>query len=124
MSAKVWHSSFEFGRGDRKSLLQKHKFRNRTDTLITQDFLGLHKQWEMYINFDTWNMKSLNLLGTLKTVDRELATFRSDLLGKQEVLLVKGVTERTEYYMYLVCGKEMKIISYGQDFLYIRESDH
>ena len=105
-------------------MLQKHKFRNRTDTLITQDFLGLHKQWEMYINFDTWNMKSLNLLGTLKTVDRELATFRSDLLGKQEVLLVKGVTERTEYYMYLVCGKEMKIISYGQDFLYIRESDH
>jgi len=24
--------------------------------------------------------------------------------------------------MYLVCGKEMRIINYGQDILYIRES--
>jgi len=28
-----------------------------------------------------------------KTLDRELGTFRSDLLGIQEVLLGKGVTE-------------------------------
>ena len=34
----------------------------------------------------------------------------------------KGVTERTEDRMYLVCGKEMRIINYGQDILYIRES--
>ena len=70
--------------------------------------MDLHKQWEMYMNFGTWNMRSLNWSGT---VDRELATFRSDLLGIQLVLLVKGVTERTEDYMYLDCGKEMKIIN-------------
>jgi hypothetical protein len=65
----------------------------------------------MYMNFGTWKMRSLNSSGTLKTVDRELAKFRSDLLGIQEVLLGKGVTERTEVYKYLVCGKEMKIIN-------------
>ena len=47
--------------------------------------------------------------------------FRSDLLGIQEVLMGKGVPGRTEDYMYFVFGKEMKIIIYGQDFLYIRE---
>ena len=47
----------------------------------------------MYMNFGTWKMRSLNSSGTLKTVDRELAKFRSDLLGIQEVLLGKGVTE-------------------------------
>ena len=70
--------------------------------------MDLHKQREMYMNFGTWNMRSLNWSGT---VDRELATFRSDLLGIQLVLLVKGFTERTEDYMYLDCGKEMKIIN-------------
>jgi len=65
----------------------------------------------MYMNFGRWNKRSLNWSGTIKTVDRELATFRSDLLGIQEVLLGKGVTERMEDHMHLVCGKEMKIIS-------------
>jgi hypothetical protein len=37
--------------------------------------------------------------------------FRSDLLGIQQVLLGKGVTERPEDYMYLVYGKEMKIVN-------------
>ena len=55
--------------------------------------MDLDKQWEMYMNFGTWNMRSLNWSGTLKTVDRELAKFRSDLLGIQEVLLGKVVTE-------------------------------
>jgi hypothetical protein len=63
---------------------------------------------DMY--FGTWNMRSLNWSGTFKTVDKELATFRSDLLGVQEVLLGKGGTEQPEDYMYLVYGKEIKII--------------
>jgi hypothetical protein len=65
----------------------------------------------MDMNFGTWNMRSLNWSGTLKTVDGELAICRSDLLGVQEVLLGKGGTERPEDYMYLVYGKEMKIIN-------------
>jgi len=44
-------------------------------------------------------MRSLNWSGTFKTVDRELATYRSDLLEVQEVLLGKGVAERPEDYM-------------------------
>ena len=54
-------------------------------------------------------MRRLNWSGTLKTADRDLATIRSDLLGIQEVLLVKRVIERTEDHVYLVCGKEMEI---------------
>jgi hypothetical protein len=56
-------------------------------------------------------MRSLNWSGTLKTLDRVLAMYRSDLLGVQEVLWGKGVTEQTEDYMYLAYGKEIKIIS-------------
>ena len=39
------------------------------------------------MNFGTWSMRSLNWSGTLKTVDKELAKFRSDLLGIQEVFI-------------------------------------
>ncbi len=42
-------------------------------------------------------------------VDRELAMYRSDLLGVQELVSGKGVTEQPEDYMYLFYGKEMKI---------------
>jgi len=43
-------------------------------------------------------------------------------LRVHDVASGKDVTERPENYMYLVYGKEMKIINYGQDFLYIRET--
>jgi hypothetical protein len=64
----------------------------------------------MDMNFGTWSMRNLNWSGTIKIVDRELATYRSDLLGIQEFVLGKGANERTKDYMYLVYGKEMKII--------------
>ena len=44
-------------------------------------------------------------------LDWELATFRSDLLEIQEFVLAKGVTEWQEDYVYLVYGKEMKIVN-------------
>jgi hypothetical protein len=55
-------------------------------------------------------------------LERELAMYRSDLLGVQEFVSDKGVTERMKGYMNLIYGKEMKIINLGQDFLYIRGS--
>ena len=61
------------------------------------------------MNCGTWNVRSLYWSGTLKTVDRELAMYRSDLLGVQELVSGKGVTEQPEDYMYLFYGKEMKI---------------
>ena len=48
--------------------------------------LDLGKQRELDMNFGTWNMKSLNWSGTFKKMDRELATFRLDLLGVQDVV--------------------------------------
>jgi len=46
----------------------------------------------MDTNFGTWNMRSLNWSGTLRTLERELASHRSDLLGVHEVVSGKGVT--------------------------------
>ena len=71
----------------------------------------------MDMNCGTWNVRSLNWSGTLETVDRELATYRSDLLGVQEVVLGKGVNEQPEDYMYLFYGKEMKTHQVGTGFL-------
>ena len=48
-------------------------------------------------------------------MDRELATFRLDLLGVQDVVWGKGVTERPEDYMYLVYGNENHQL--GTEFL-------
>jgi len=56
----------------------------------------------MYVNFGTWNIRSLNWSRTLKTADRELAMYRSDLLGVQEVVLGKG-SQRTKRGLFVPC---------------------
>ena len=71
----------------------------------------------MDMNCGTWNVRSLNWSGTLETVDRELAMYRSDLLGVQKVVLGKGVNEQPEDYMYRFYGKEMKNHQLGTGFL-------
>jgi hypothetical protein len=65
----------------------------QTNLIHQRIFLDLHKQWEMNMNFGTWNMRSLNWSGTFKTVDRKLAMYSSGFLGIQYFLLGKGVTE-------------------------------
>jgi exonuclease III len=36
------------------------------------------------MRFGTWNVRSLHKSGSLTTVDRELARYKSDLVGLQE----------------------------------------
>jgi hypothetical protein len=59
-------------------------------------------------------MRSLNWLGSLKTLDRVLENTNKIFWARESLNDPKDC-------MYLVYGKEMKIINLGQDFLYIRE---
>jgi len=57
---------------------------------------------------------------SLPTVARELAVYKLDLVGVQEVRWDKGGTLRAGDYIFTL-AKEAKIISWEQEFLYITE---
>jgi hypothetical protein len=54
------------------------------------------------------------------TVAKELARYKLDVVGVQEVRWDKGSTVRAGDYSFST-AKEMKIINWEQDFLYTRE---
>ena len=68
----------------------------------------------------TWNVRSLYRAGSLTAVARELARYKLDLVGVQEVRWDKGGTV-TQGTITFSIEKEMKIISWEQDFLYTKE---
>jgi hypothetical protein len=57
------------------------------------------------MRFGMWNMRSLYRSGSLKTVARELARYRLDLVGVQGVRWNKGGTVRAGDYTFFY-GKE------------------
>jgi hypothetical protein len=50
-----------------------------------------HKQWKRDMRFGTWNERSLCKSGSPITVARELARYKLDLVGVQEVRWKKGI---------------------------------
>jgi len=68
----------------------------------------------------TWNIMSLYRAGSLTTVARELARFKLDLVGVEGVRWDKGGTIRAGDYNFFM-EKEIKIISWEQEFLYTKE---
>jgi hypothetical protein len=55
--------------------------------------------------FGTWNIRSLYRSGSLKTVSGELAKYKLDLVGVQEVRWDKGGTEPAgDYTFFYVKG--------------------
>ena len=68
----------------------------------------------------TWNVRSLYRAGALMAAARELARYKLDLVGVQEVRWEKEGTVKAGDYSFSM-GKEMKIISWEQGFLYITE---
>ena len=60
------------------------------------------------------------MAGSLTAAARELARYKLDLVDVQEVRWDKGGTVRAGDYIFSM-EKEMKIISWEQDFLYTKE---
>jgi exonuclease III len=52
------------------------------------------------MRFGTWNVRSLNRSGSFMTVARELATYKLDLVGVQEIRWDKGGTVRAGDYIF------------------------
>jgi exonuclease III len=59
------------------------------------------------MSFGTWNAKSMYTTGSLMTVARELAKYKLDLVGVQEVRWDKEGTVRAGEYTFFYCkGQE------------------
>jgi exonuclease III len=55
----------------------------------------------MDMKFGTWNVRSLYMAGSLETVSRELARYKTDLVGAQEVRWEGGGTEPAGEHIFL-----------------------
>jgi exonuclease III len=72
------------------------------------------------MSFGTWNVRSLYRSGSLTTVARELAKYKLDLVGVQEVRWDKEQTVRAgEYIFFYSRGQENHQLGTGS--LYTRE---
>jgi hypothetical protein len=65
------------------------------------------------MRFRTCNVRSLYRSGSLMTVARELARYKIDLVGVQEVRWDKGGTVRAGDYTFFM-EKEMKVTNWEQ----------
>jgi hypothetical protein len=63
------------------------------------------------MRFGTWNVRSLYRSGSLMTVARELARYKLELVGVQEVRWDKGGTVRAgDYTFFHGKGSESKVL--------------
>ena len=69
--------------------------RTWTDTLVRPT------QRKRDTRFGSWNVRSLYRAGSLTAATRELARYKSDLVGVKEVRWGKGGTARAGDYNYL-----------------------
>jgi exonuclease III len=60
----------------------------------------------MDMRFETWNVRSLYRAGSLMTVSRELARYKLDLVGVQEVREGSGTEPAGEYTFIYGKGNE------------------
>ena len=68
------------------------------------------------MRFGKWNVRSLYRSGSLKTVAREFARYKLDVVGIQEVRWDKGFTIRSGGLKFLSMTKETKIVNWEQEY--------
>ena len=79
-----------------------------------------HKQRERDIRFGTWNIRSLYRVGSLTAAARELARYKLDLVGVQEVRWDKWGTVRTEEYTFFLWKRKRKSSIGNRTFVHHR----
>jgi hypothetical protein len=72
------------------------------------------------MRFGTWNVRRQYRAGSLMAAARELVRYKLELVGVHELRWDKRGTVKAGEYSFSI-GKEMKIISWEQGFLYITE---
>jgi hypothetical protein len=75
----------------------------------------------MDLRFGLLNVRSLYKVGSIITVSRELARYKSDLVGVQEVRWEGSSTEATGEYAFF-CGKENENHELGAVFFCAQEN--
>jgi len=72
------------------------------------------------MRFGTWNVRSLYSAGSFTAAARELARYKLELVGVQEVRWDREDTLRAGDYNFSI-EKEIRIINWEQDSLYTTE---
>ena len=63
--------------------------------------LGQRKRWKRVMRFGTWNVRSLNNSGSLRTVAWELTVYKLDVVGVEGFSWDTGDTQRPGSYYCL-----------------------
>jgi len=71
------------------------------------------------MRFGTWNFRSLCMAGSLTATSRELASYKLDLVGVQEVRWDKADTVRAGVIIFFY-GKETKIFNW-EHYVFVHE---
>ena len=92
-------------------LVTKHSYSKTqtwTDTLVQR------KQWKRGMRFGTWIVRSLYRVGSLIAAARELARYKLDLVGVQEVRWDKQSTVKSRgLYSFLWKGNKIHQLGTG-----------